>query len=245
MVSVDRLRPRTYASHRASMQRSRTDPRLSVSLCDLRLQPQYDADSDDEPPASSSSSSCHIPQNSQNSQQSSLLPPHLDTDLHFHPTHGAHTVILDKHTVARLDHRGDQRTLVFTSRPMRSSETVYVKVTKAGGARRPGALSYGVTSCDPSSLRPSDLPCEPESMVDRKEFWAVSRVGGYLQAGDILGLSVSAAGEVLMSHNGQSAAMKLCVDNSRPLWMFYGLHGVSQLRILGGWYFIESGNVSD
>ncbi|KAK7901443.1 hypothetical protein WMY93_018212 [Mugilogobius chulae] len=229
MVSMDCLRPRTYATHRASIQRSRADPRLSISLCDLSLQHQDEEDSEEDQPMGSSS--CHVPQNSQNSQQCSLLPPHLDTDLHFHSIHGIHATLLDKHTVAKLDLRGDERTLVFTSRPMKCSETIYLKVTKGGG-KRSGALSYGVTSCDPSTLRPSDLPCDPESLVDRKEFWAMCRVGASLHGGDILGFSVNAEGEVIMSHNGQSAGMQLCVDNSRPLWMFYGLHGISQLRIL-------------
>uniref|UniRef100_A0A8C3ATM2 E3 ubiquitin-protein ligase NEURL1 n=1 Tax=Cyclopterus lumpus TaxID=8103 RepID=A0A8C3ATM2_CYCLU len=162
----------------------------------------------------------------------SLLPSHLDTDLHFHSVHGVHVTVLDKHTVARLDHRGDERTLVFTSRPMRCSETVFVKVK--AGVTRPGSLSYGVTSCDPATLRPSDLPSNPESLVDRKEFWAVCRVAVALHSGDILGFVVNAEGEVVMSHNGISAGMQLCVDNSRPLWMFYGLHGTfTQLRILG------------
>uniref|UniRef100_A0A8C9ZT58 E3 ubiquitin-protein ligase NEURL1 n=1 Tax=Sander lucioperca TaxID=283035 RepID=A0A8C9ZT58_SANLU len=179
-----------------------------------------------------SSSSCHVPQNSQNSQQCSLLPSHLDTDLHFHSVHGVHVTVLDKHTVARLDHRGDERTLVFTSRPMRCSETVFVKVK--AGVTRPGSLSYGVTSCDPATLKPSDLPSNPESLVDRKEFWAVCRVAVPLHSGDILGFVVNAEGEVMMSHNGISAGMQLCVDNSRPLWMFYSLHGaITQLRILG------------
>uniref|UniRef100_A0A8C6TQC4 E3 ubiquitin-protein ligase NEURL1 n=1 Tax=Neogobius melanostomus TaxID=47308 RepID=A0A8C6TQC4_9GOBI len=222
MVSVDSLRPRTYATHRASIQRSREDPRLSVSLCDLSLQRHDEEDSEEDP--ANSSNSCHVPQNSQNSQQCSLLPAHLDMDLHFHAVHGIHATALDKHTVARLDQRGEERTLVFTSRPLRCTETVYLKVAKAGVAR-PGALSYGVTSCDPSTLRPSDLPSSPESLVDRKEFWAVCRVGAPLHGGDILGFSVNVEGEVLMSHNGVSAGMQLCVDNSRPLWMFFGLLG--------------------
>uniref|UniRef100_A0A3Q0R0D1 E3 ubiquitin-protein ligase NEURL1 n=1 Tax=Amphilophus citrinellus TaxID=61819 RepID=A0A3Q0R0D1_AMPCI len=219
MVPLDCLRPRSLASaHRAAIQRNSDDPRLSVSLCDLSLQ--------------HSSSSCHVPQNSQNSQQCSLLPSHLDSDLHFHSVHGIHVTVLDKHTVARLDHRGDERTLVFTSRPMRCSETIFVKVK--AGVTRPGSLSYGVTSCDPTTLRPSDLPSNPESLVDRKEFWAVCRVAVPLHNGDILGFVVNAEGEVMMSHNGVSAGMQLCIDNSRPLWMFYGLHGtITQLRILG------------
>ncbi|XP_029961865.1 E3 ubiquitin-protein ligase NEURL1-like [Salarias fasciatus] len=236
MVPLDCLRPHSFtAAHRASIQQSGDDPRLSISLCSLNL-PQQDMhleedDEDEERLQTLSSSSCHVPQNSQNSQQCSLLPS-LDTDLHFHSVHGVHVTVLDKHTMARLDHRGDERTLVFTSRPMRCSETVFVKVK--AGATRPGSLSYGVTSCDPAALRPSDLPSNPESLVDRKEFWAVCRVTVPLHSGDILGFVVNPEGEVVMSHNAVSAGMQLCVDNSRPLWMFFGLHGnVTQLRILG------------
>lgn len=237
MVTLDCLRPRSFAAaHRASIQRSGGDPRLSVSLCDLSLRQQEarleEDDEEEERLQRSSSASCHIPQNSQNSQQCSVLPGRLDADLHFHSVRGVHVTALDKHTVARLDHRGDERTLVFTSRPVRCSETVFVKVK--AGAGRPGSLSYGVTSCDPATLRPSDLPSDPESLVDRKEFWAVCRVSAPLHSGDILGFVVNAEGEVMMSHNGVGAGMQLCVDNSRPLWMFYGLHGAfTQLRILG------------
>ncbi|MGH0135564.1 UNVERIFIED_CONTAM: hypothetical protein FKN15_066172 [Acipenser sinensis] len=95
-----------------------------------------------------------------------------------------------------------------------------------------------VTSCDPSVLRPSDLPYNPESLVDRKEFWAVCRVPTPLQSGDILGFLVNQEGELLLSHNGMNAGMQVCVDNSRPLWMFFGLHGaLAQLRILGKFGF--------
>ncbi|XP_031417768.1 E3 ubiquitin-protein ligase NEURL1 isoform X2 [Clupea harengus] len=129
--------------------------------------------------------------------------------------------------------RCEERALVFTERPLRPGETVFVKVTKSSPSRS-GALAYGVTSCDPATLRPSDLPGNPEALVDRKEFWAVCRVPQPLQSGDILGFLVTPEGEVVLSHNGTSAGMQVCVDNSRPLWMFFGLHGaISQLRLLG------------
>lgn len=252
MVPMDTLRPRSFAAaQRASAMRRRADePRLSISLCDLSLrqreahleEEEEAADDDDEDEegeveVEEEDGLSHGPQNSQNSQQCSLLPSHLDGEPHFHPVHGVHVTALDKHTVARLEQRGDERTLVFTSRPLRASETVFVKVKAAPAAARAGSLSYGVTSCDPATLRPSDLPSSPESLVDRKEFWAVGRVASPLQTGDILGFAINGEGEVAMSHNGTSAGVQLCVDNSRPLWMFYGLHGgVAQLRILGGWH---------
>ncbi|XP_053730878.1 neuralized E3 ubiquitin protein ligase 1Ab [Synchiropus splendidus] len=233
MINPDFCNPRNFAVRRLySVQQAREDPRLSISLCDLSLQQQEMNLETEEEEQSLGSSSCHVPQNSQNSQQCSLLPSHMDSDLHFHSVHGVHVTMFDKHMVARRDHRGDDRTLVFTSRPVRCSETVFIKVS--AGMARPGCLSYGVTSCNPAALRPSDLPSNPESLVDRKEFWAVCRVAVPLHNGDILGFVVNSEGEVIVSHNGVSAGMQLCVDNSRPLWMFYGLHNtLNQLRILG------------
>lgn len=234
---MDYPRPRSFAAAPgAPIPTNGEDPRLSISLCDLSLQQHMTHLEEDEEEEEQlqplSSSSCHVPQNSQNSQQSLLLPNHLDTDLHFHPVHSVHITVLDKHTVARLDHHRDERTLVFTSRPVLCLETMFVKMKAS--TTQPGSLSYGVTSCDPATLRPSDLPSNPECLVDRKEFWALCRVAVLLKSGDILGFMVNTEGEVMMSHNGISAGMQLCVDNSRPLWMFYTLHGnISQLRILG------------
>ncbi|XP_058292030.1 E3 ubiquitin-protein ligase NEURL1 isoform X1 [Hylobates moloch] len=227
LVLPDCLRPRSFtALRRPSLRREADDARLSVSLCDLNVP---GADGDEAAPAAG----CPIPQNSLNSQHSRALPAQLDGDLRFHALRaGAHVRILDEQTVARVEHGRDERALVFTSRPVRVAETIFVKVTRSGGAR-PGALSFGVTTCDPGTLRPADLPFSPEALVDRKEFWAVCRVPGPLHSGDILGLVVNADGELHLSHNGAAAGMQLCVDASQPLWMLFGLHGtITQIRIL-------------
>ncbi|KAG7463012.1 hypothetical protein MATL_G00190850 [Megalops atlanticus] len=219
-------RPRHFNTVRMStLRRDGDEPRLSVSLCDLNLGEERLPLA---PPAA-----CPVPQNSLNSQRCHLLPPRLDGDLHFHQLRGAHVKMVDEQTAARAENYREERALVFTSRPLRAGETVFVKVAKSGPAR-PGSLAYGVTSCDPGLLRPSDLPSDPESLVDRKEFWAVCRVPVPLHSGDILGFVVNAEGEVALSHNGRNAGMQVCVDNSRPLWMFFSLQGaVTQLRILG------------
>lgn len=168
-----------------------------------------------------------------NSQQSSLLPSSLEGDLHFHQLHGDHIKTLDEQTVVRLEYARNEHTLVFTHRPLKTGEKVFIKVTKSSLAQS-GSLSYGVTSCDPAVLCPSDLPYNPEALVDRKEFWAVCRVPTPLQISDILGFSVNQEGGIILSHNGIDVGMQVCVDNSRPLWMFFGLHGaVTQLSILG------------
>lgn len=231
-MPLDCLRPRSFTTvRRCSLRREADESRLSISLCDLNLQ---------EEPLGLASSGCPVPQNSLNSQQCHVLPAQLDSDLRFHQLRGAHIRTLDEHTVARSEHAREERTLVFTDRPLRPGETVFIKVTKSSPARL-GSLSYGVTSCDPGALRPSDLPYNPESLVDRKEFWAVCRVPAPLQTADILGFLVTPEGEVVLSHNGTSAGMQVCVDNSRPLWMFFGLHGaITQLRILGKRYCIAA-----
>ncbi|CAL8270599.1 E3 ubiquitin-protein ligase NEURL1 isoform X1 [Gadus morhua] len=262
IVPPDCLRPHSFTNVRsASLVREPDDSRLSISLCDLNLRQEdgggggggsgpgahgrhshrhtLHLTSASSSSSSSNSASCSIPQNSLNSQQSSLLPASLESDLHFHQLRGAHIKTLDKQTVSRGEHAREERTLVFTDRPLRTGETVFIKVTKSSPARA-GSLSYGVTSCDPAVLRPSDLPYNPEALVDRKEFWAVCRVPTPLQSSDILGFLVTAEGEVILSHNGTNVGMQVCVDNSRPLWMFFGLHGaVTQLRILGSTHLGE------
>ncbi|XP_036121851.1 E3 ubiquitin-protein ligase NEURL1 isoform X1 [Molossus molossus] len=236
LVLPDCLRPRSFtALRRPSLRREADDARLSVSLCDLNVPA---GEGDEVTPAAG----CPIPQNSLNSQHSRALPAQLDGDLRFHPLRaGAHVRILDEQTVARLEHGRDDRALVFTSRPVRVAETIFVKVTRASGAR-PGALSFGVTTCDPGTLRPADLPFSTEALVDRKEFWAVCRVPGPLHSGDILGLVVNTDGELHLSHNGAAAGMQLCVDASQPLWMLFGLHGaITQIRLLGSTILAERG----
>ncbi|XP_031811646.1 E3 ubiquitin-protein ligase NEURL1 isoform X3 [Sarcophilus harrisii] len=236
IVPPDCLRPRSFtAIRRPSLRRDPEDTRLSVSLCDLNVQDGgFQA-------AAIAASACSIPQNSLNSQHCHLLPPQLESDLRFHQLRGAHIKILDEQTVARLEHAREERTLVFTSRPLRVGETIFVKVNKSNTSR-PGTLSYGVTTCDPGTLRPSDLPYNPEALVDRKEFWAVCRVPGPLHSGDILGFMVTADGELHLSHNGAAAGMQLCVDVSQPLWMLFSLHGaITQIRVLGSTILTERG----
>ncbi|KAJ8402758.1 hypothetical protein AAFF_G00364300 [Aldrovandia affinis] len=229
VVQLSCLRSRPFTTVRmSSLRRDADETRLSVSLCDLHLNEEH---------LRLVPSACPIPQNSVNTQHSCLLPAHLDSDLRFHQLHGAHIKMLDEQTVARSEGGREERTLVFTERPLRSGEAVFIKVTKLSPSRS-GSLSFGVTSCDPSVLRSSDLPHNPESLVDRKEFWAVCKVPTPLHSGDILGFVVNLEGEVILSHNGRNAGMQVCVDNSRPLWMFFSLHGaITQLRILGSSQF--------
>ncbi|XP_054655158.1 E3 ubiquitin-protein ligase NEURL1-like isoform X2 [Dunckerocampus dactyliophorus] len=169
-------------------------------------------------------------QHSQSEPRRSRLPDDLDTGLHVHPVHSAHVHLPDPHTAMPLPHAGREGAVVFTSRPLECWESVHAMVRTSG----PASLSYGVTSCDPSTLKPGDLPSNLDSLVDRKEFWALDKVSVPLHNDDVLSFAVTEEGEVMMGHNGVSVGVQLCVDNSKPLWIFFGLHSnISQLKILG------------
>lgn len=38
-----------------------------------------------------------------------------------------------------------------------------------------GGLTVGMTACDPSALRPSDLPDDSDHLLDRLEYWVVHK----------------------------------------------------------------------
>lgn len=67
-----------------------------------------------------------------------------------------------------------------------------------------GALTLGLTSCDPSTLDPQrDLPEDPDCLLDRPEYWVLSKdlAGWAPQPLDELSFTVTRRGEVVVSKN--------------------------------------------
>ncbi|MEQ2177131.1 hypothetical protein GOODEAATRI_000733, partial [Goodea atripinnis] len=125
------------------------------------------------------------------------------------------------------------RTLVFSDRPLHVGETLYVEVGHLGLPYF-GAMSFGLTSCDPACLHSVDLPADPEVLLDRKEYWVLHRGFPMPCSGDVLSFSLLPSGEVHHGVNGAGRGRLLCVDSSQVLWAFFTLHGaVNRLRILG------------
>ncbi|KAK9962887.1 hypothetical protein ABG768_006126 [Culter alburnus] len=157
----------------------------------------------------------------------------LDTDLHFHPVRGPDVVLSNDRTVACTHFLDSSRTLMFSDRPVRVGETLYVEVGHLGLPYF-GALLFGMTSCDPGTLSAGDLPADPEVLLDRKEYWVVYRGFPVPTAGDVLSFTFLPNGEVHHGVNGGARGRLLCVDSSQVLWAFFTLHGaVNRLRILG------------
>ena len=157
----------------------------------------------------------------------------LDSDLHFHPVRGSDVVLSADRTAACVHFLDGSRTLVFSDRPLRPGETLYVEVGHLGLPYL-GTLLFGMTSCDPAGLQACDLPSDPNLLLDRKEYWVVYRGFPMPCSGDVLSFCLLPNGEVHHGVNGGARGRLLCVDSSQPLWAFFTLHGaVNRLRILG------------
>ncbi|XP_014641698.1 PREDICTED: E3 ubiquitin-protein ligase NEURL1B [Ceratotherium simum simum] len=112
--------------------------------------------------------------------------------------------------------------------------SLFVEVGRPGLAA-PGALAFGITSCDPGGLRPAELPADPDALLDRKEYWVVARAGPVPSGGDALSFTLRPGGDVLLGVNGRPRGRLLCVDTTQALWAFFAVRGgaAGQLRLLG------------
>ncbi|KAG8128711.1 hypothetical protein E2320_015521 [Naja naja] len=166
-------------------------------------------------------------------QLGQIVPAFLDTDLHFHPTHGPDINFSQDRMSACTNWQESNRTLVFSDRPLHIGESLFVEMGHLGLPYY-GALTFGITSCDPGTLRTNELPADPDFLLDRKEYWVVCRGFPVLNNGDILNFVLLPNGEVHHGINGMSRGMLMCVDTSQSLWVFFSIHGViNQLKILG------------
>ncbi|XP_060783435.1 E3 ubiquitin-protein ligase NEURL1B isoform X2 [Neoarius graeffei] len=161
------------------------------------------------------------------------LPSSLDADLRFHPVRGADVVLSSDRAMACVHSPDGIQTLVFSDRPMRLGETLFMEVSHMGPPCL-GMLLFGVTSCDPGTLHATELPAEPDALLDRKEYWVVHRGLPAPAPGDVLSFMLLPDGEVHHGINGVARGRLLCVDSSQALWTFFALRGaINRLRILG------------
>lgn len=161
-------------------------------------------------------------------------PALLEADLRFHATRGPDVSLSADRKVACAPRPDAGRTLVFSERPLRPGESLFVEVGRPG-LPAPGALAFGITSCDPGGLRPAELPADPDALLDRKEYWVVARAGPVPSGGDALSFTLRPGGDVHLGVNGRPRGRLLCVDTTQALWTFFVVRGgaAGQLRLLG------------
>lgn len=114
---------------------------------------------------------------------------------------------------------------IFTARPLAIGERLMIKILDTDPSYT-GALALGLTSCDPLKLTSRDLPDDSDMLLDRPEYWVVSKdVAGTPSVGEELVLSVSGMGEVKVSRNGMAPVTVMYVDFTLKLWAFLDVYG--------------------
>lgn len=166
------------------------------------------------------------------SVEDSLPPPRYQNPLvplSLHRTKGRNVQFVNDRVgvAARVDAEFCQG-YVFTARPMRPEQTIVVQILAKESAYA-GSLAIGLTSCDPSTLRPCDLPDDAELLLDRSEYWVVRRDAAHgLRRGDELAVTLTLDGEVRVSRNGSTPVTVMHVDHTLKLWAFVDIYGATQ-----------------
>ncbi|XP_055680242.1 protein neuralized [Lutzomyia longipalpis] len=146
----------------------------------------------------------------------------------FHRTKGRNIRLsMDRCVASRMDTEFCQG-YVFTARPLRIGEILIVQVLRTE-TMYVGALALGLTSCDPATLMPTDLPDDSDLLLDRPEYWVVSKdIASTPNRGDEITFCVTVKGEVTISKNGGPPSVVMHVDQSLELYAFLDVYGSTQ-----------------
>jgi len=155
--------------------------------------------------------------------------------LSYHVTKGINISLNDSQTIAWRHDDEYSNGYVFTSEPVRLGQTIVVQILETENMYI-GSLAFGLTSCDPSTIDMSSLPEDADMLLDRLEYWVVSKdVANTPDTGDELCFTVNNDGSVEFSKNGSPRQTFMHVDISVPLWVFWDVYGNTQkLRLVGG-----------
>lgn len=146
----------------------------------------------------------------------------------FHCTKGRNIRLRGDRSVAIRNETEFCQGYVFTSRPIRIGERFVVQILKTE-SMYVGSLALGLTSCDPASLQSiRDLPDDSDLLLDRPEYWVVSKDIAELSRFDEIKFCVTPAGELQISKNGGPPRVVMHVDQSLQLWAFLDVYGSTQ-----------------
>jgi len=87
---------------------------------------------------------------------------------------GRNICLSPDHTVAVRRVEDYCNAYVFTPRPLHIRETIVIQVLSVDTAYT-GGLAFGVTCCDPETLRSDMLPDDSDFLLDRPEYWIVNK----------------------------------------------------------------------
>lgn len=146
----------------------------------------------------------------------------------FHNTKGRSVHMSEDGCVASRSQSSYEQGYVFTMHPITYGEKIIIQVLKSD-VRFSGSLAFGLTSCNPASLRQSDLPDDSDVLLDRPEYWVVTKnVSSSSRTGDEIALCVTPTGEVTISKNGSPPVFLMNVDVTLQLWAFMDIYGSTE-----------------
>nr|CAG4651693.1 EOG090X03H5 [Triops cancriformis] len=166
--------------------------------------------------------------------QSPFGPPPTPNPLQKARTRGKNIRVSPDHRIAWRHPSEFAQGYVFSARPLRPNEQIVLQIVQTEDLYV-GGLTFGLTSCDPASLQPQDLPDDSDLLLDRPEYWVNSKdVARGPRAGEELAFGVSSNGEVFMCRNGEAPVVIMHVDHTLNFWPFFDLYGNTQsVRLLG------------
>lgn len=152
----------------------------------------------------------------------------------FHSVHGTNISLSNNYTVAER-HTGEYACgYVFTHRPLNFNEKIVIQILETESAYS-GSLAFGVTSCDPVTIRTSSLPLDSDELLNRPEYWVgIKDVAAQPKVLDELSFWITDKGEVYFAKNNLTARVIMYVDTAVRLWAFFDVYGTTQkIRLLG------------
>lgn len=156
-------------------------------------------------------------------------PPQLSFNpVPFHRTRGRNVRFNQNRSVASRNDTEFCQGYVFTARPLMLNERIVVQILSTE-SMYVGSLALGLTSCDPNFLQGTDLPDDSDLLLDRPEYWVVSKdFASSPQRGDEISFCVTHSGEVQISKNGRPPSVVMHVDQTLKLWAFLDIYGSTQ-----------------
>jgi len=154
--------------------------------------------------------------------------------LKFHNSTGPNVSINGSSTIAWRHNDEYSNGYVFVNEPIRHEERIVVQILATENMYM-GSLAFGLTSVDPSTLDPETLPEDSDMLLDRPEYWVVSKdVANSPDEGDELSFCIKEDGAVQFSKNGNVPSVFMHVDQNIDLWAFWDVYGNTQkLRLVG------------
>ena len=129
--------------------------------------------------------------------------------MNFHLDSGKHAQVISNASNEEDNRRvafryGDEfsQGYVFSQDVVNPGERIVIKILETE-LNYVGSLAFGLTNCDPSSINLKDLPEDSDLLLDRAEYWVVSKdVADRPDVGDELSFQINLDGSVEFSKNG-------------------------------------------